>query len=1043
MHLPRELLSAVVDTAACLICVDDADGRLIVFNRACEELTGFTFEEIRELGTASLVPPEELPAVKAVCQAHRSGEQPVRHENHWICKNGARRLISWTNTVVTEGEAVAFIVATGIDVTEARRAEEALRGNEERTRRILEAALDAVIGMDASGRVVFWSSQAAAIFGWTETEAIGAQLAELIIPPDERKAYRHGLRHYLETGEGPILGQRVEVTAVDRAGRLFPVELDIAAVRAAEGLMFTAFVRDITDRKQAEARLRESEERFRAMADSAPVQMWMSDAAGEPLFFNRGWHEFTGLTLDDEIRAGGWVGVHEDDVDDARVVYKQSLEKRSPYETEYRVRRADGQYRHIRDRAVPRFVPDGTFAGFTGVGVDVTDQRNAERVVQESEERLRHLFEITPAMIWMTDADGGLRFLSRAGLDFTGRTLEEELGRGWEDVTHPDDLPLVYEAYELARDGRENSEITYRLRRHDGEWRWVLERANPNFDSEGRFVGLTGTTFDVTEQRKAEQALKASEERLRHVFEITPAMIWMTDPAGMVSFFSRSGLEFHGRSMEEWQGRGWELDVHPDDLPRVLEMYDGAVAARTGYEAEYRIRRHDGQYRWVFERGSPHYDPGGRFAGLTGATLDITERREMQEALRESEERFRQLAENVEDVFWLADRRGTPVVYLSPAFDRVWGRPRGDFLANPDLFAECMHPDDRADQLGRVAHLAQDEFDVQYRIVRPDGSIRWIRDRSFHVHDENGEVVRVAGIAIDITENKQANEERQALEEQVRHAQKLESLGVLAGGIAHDFNNLLMGVLGNAGLALAELSPQSAAHETVARIETAALRAAELTNQMLAYAGRGRFVVAPIDVSRLVDEMAHLLSSAISKKATLRYELASNLPSVEGDATQLRQVVMNLITNASDALGDESGVIAVRTGVMDADRRQLADALGGEALARGALCLRRGRRHRCRHGRGDGGTDLRPLLHDQVHRSRSRSRRNARDRSRSRWSDRGRERAGRRNDGPSRSSAGRALSRTRAGGAPGWGSVSSSERHHPHRRRRGGGTRRG
>ena len=337
--------------------------------------------------------------MKAAIDTLGSGKQPVRHENHWICKDGSRRLISWTNTVVPNGAGVAYIVATGIDITEARRAEEAERASAERIRKVLEAALDAVISMDESGRIVFWNSQAAAIFGWSAAEAIGSHLAELIVPPDRREGHRRGLRRYLETGHGPLLNQRIEVTAVDRRGRQFPVELDIAAAGSAGAQTFTAFVRDITERKQAEAKLRESEERFRAMADSVPIQMWMSDADGKPLFFNRGWYEFTGLTMDKELAAGGWIGVHDDDVDAARAVFERSLAERAPYELEYRMRRWTASIEWCATVRSLRFLLDGTFAGLSGVAVDVTDQREAEQVLRESEEHLRAVLDNEPALV--------------------------------------------------------------------------------------------------------------------------------------------------------------------------------------------------------------------------------------------------------------------------------------------------------------------------------------------------------------------------------------------------------------------------------------------------------------------------------------------------------------------------------------------------------------------------------------------------------------------------------------------------------------------
>ncbi len=201
------------------------------------------------------------------------------------------------------------------------------------------------------------------------------------------------------------------------------------------------------------------------------------------------------------------------------------------------------------------------------------------------------------------------------------------------------------------------------------------------------------------------------------------------------------------------------------------------------------------------------------------------------------------------------------------------------------------------------------------------------------VEERTGELAAAnKKLQAEIIERELAEDERRRVQVKLLHAQKLESLGVLAGGIAHDFNNLLVGILGNAGLALAELPEDSPARQTLRDVETAALRASELTRQMLAYAGRGQFVVQPVNLTLLVEEMANLLASAVAKSARLDYVFSRDLPPVEADATQLRQVVMNLITNASEALSSSPGTIRVVTGVMRADRAYLADTHLGAGL---------------------------------------------------------------------------------------------------------------
>jgi len=203
---------------------------------------------------------------------------------------------------------------------------------------------------------------------------------------------------------------------------------------------------------------------------------------------------------------------------------------------------------------------------------------------------------------------------------------------------------------------------------------------------------------------------------------------------------------------------------------------------------------------------------------------------------------------------------------------------------------------------------------------------RWF-ELSISVRGQRNDDSRFVMLARDVTDRRAAEQGKIALERQLQHAQKLESLGVLAGGIAHDFNNLLVGILGNADLALDETSPVSPIRRNLKEIENAAKRAADLANQMLAYSGKGRFVVEPIAIGELVQEMAYLLEVSIPKKIVLKYNLADGIPTFDGDATQVRQIIMNLITNASESIGSSSGVIAVSTGIMDCDRDYLDSAV--------------------------------------------------------------------------------------------------------------------
>ncbi len=383
-------------------------------------------------------------------------------------------------------------------------------------------------------------------------------------------------------------------------------------------------------------------------------------------------------------------------------------------------------------------------------------------------------------------------------------------------------------------------------------------------------------------------------------------------------------------------GMGILKFVHPEDA----EALSSRIEAHRKGEApncdvEFRIRAKSGNWIWILNRGRiVEWDKDGSPLRMAGTHLDITEQKRSLEAAQENEERLRRLVENMPVMMDAFDANWTPVAWNSEC-ERVTGYTADEIVGNPKTL-ELLYPDARYRErmLGELERRGYDFRDWEWEITCKNGEKRTIL-----WHNISGRIP-IPGwhswaIGVDITRHKRAEEERRKLEAQIQQAQKLESLGVLAGGIAHDFNNLLVGILGNADLALSELSPLAPARENLKDIERAARRAAELCRQMLAYSGKGRFVIEAIDLSKLVAEMSHMLEVSISKKAVLKYNFAPNLPAIEGDPTQIRQIVMNLITNASDAIGDKSGAICISTGAMECDRAYLRETYLDEDLPEG------------------------------------------------------------------------------------------------------------
>lgn len=366
----------------------------------------------------------------------------------------------------------------------------------------------------------------------------------------------------------------------------------------------------------------------------------------------------------------------------------------------------------------------------------------------------------------------------------------------------------------------------------------------------------------------------------------------------------------------------WTALIHPEDLPAVFAARKAAcavpVAARQGQpvpcQREYRIRVADGSWRWCGDNGAVLFDEQGRPATLVGSVRDITDRKAAEAHLQDQRNRLQAIMDAIEEHINIMDLDGNVIWHnrgmQGPDHSALGRKCWEAFEKRATRCPHCTHPDILRDGRPREYEGVTDS-----KLENP--TYWWVR--AIPMRNAQGEIYAILETAINITARKKIEREKMQMEARLMQAQKLESLGILAGGIAHDFNNLLGAILGNADLALGKTPADAPVRRHLQAIEAASRRAADLCHQMLAYSGRGKARFAAVNINDVVREMSGILEISVGKSVTLHSRLADPLPAVLADATQVRQVVMNLITNAGEAIGRRPGIICVTTGAMECD----------------------------------------------------------------------------------------------------------------------------
>jgi two-component system cell cycle sensor histidine kinase/response regulator CckA len=820
-----------------------------------------------------------------------------------------------TATVSQDGQECRVMMA---DITERKRAEEALRESERFLRSTLDGLSANIALLDEQGKILLVNKawrEFAENNGIISVSAVSEGSNYLQIcdsaygeSAEEAGPFAEGIRAVL-SGVNESYALEYPCHSPDKkrwfVGRItpFPGDGPRRVVVAHE---------DITECKVAGLRLTESEHRYRTLADSGQALIWTAGPDKKCNYFNLPWLVFTGRTMAQEMGDGWAEGVHPEDLTRCFEEYSNAFDCRKLFSIIYRLRRYDGEYRWIRDDGMPRYDAQGNFLGYIGHCLDITEHKLAEEALRALSSRQEVILAAVPEIIVEVDCNKVYTWANRAGIEFFG---EHVIGK--EAAFYFEGEQGTYGTVQPLFNGDEQVfYVESWQRRRDGQKRLLAWWCRVLKDAQGTMTGALSTARDITERRREEKALRESEARYRTLIENIPQAVLLKDrKLRYISINKAYALAF-GLRQEEVIGKS-DYDFHPKHFADKFRQEDRLVM-ETGESREFEEESvHSGQKRFYYKVKVPVRDSMGKIIGVLSTLSDITERQQAEEELRDSEERHRRIIEASSDAILLRSSGGI-VIFANPAAFKLFRANHPTDLIGKQ-YLDLVHPDDRALSAKRVKKTIEENWITsprEHRILALDGQVVSVESIGGLVK-HRGET-QMFGVFRDITERERAEQEREKLEAQFRQAQKMEAVGRLSGGVAHDFNNMLGVIIGFTDLASMKLPANDPVQMYLDEVKSAAQRSADITRQLLAFARKQIIAPKVLDLNNTIESMLKMLRRLIGEDIDLLWKPANDLWPVKMDPAQIDQILANLMVNARDAIAGV-GKITIETGNVEFD----------------------------------------------------------------------------------------------------------------------------
>jgi len=891
--IERAGLIAAVEQSADAVVICDTSGRIQYVNPAFTAMTGYAREEALGQNPRLLKSARQAPELyKELWDTIRSGR--VWHgEMVNRRKDGAFYTEEMSITPVRDssGQIVSYI-AIKRDVTESRAAAEA----QAFLAAIVESSGDAIVTYTPAGLIGTWNRGAEAVFGYTAEDTLGKPVSMLV--PPERVAGLSRITAQAMLGNAVV---QYEGLCRRKDGRRFQVSVTAYPIKkpAGEVAAISAIVRDISERRKAE----DAQALLASIVESSDDAIHSFTLEGTIVSWNHGAEVLFGYAsqeiLGKSIAALAPPGCGNELRQCLETIRKGCVV--SPFDTV--LQRKDGSGIDVLLSISPIRNPAGEVVGASGIAHDIGKRVRAGRELRDSEERFREFFEHAPFGMSVSGPDGRFVKVNAAFCRMLGYSEEGLLAITWPELTHPADLERSYGAMEqLLKDPAGCLETEKRYIHRNGNIVWGRMRMSVVRDAGGNPQYFVVHIQDITERKRAEDALKESEERFRTLADGCPSLIWVTGAEGGLRFINRTYREFFGTTYEKVEGGNWNALIHPDDAPSRVEALQRAVGEQAPFRGECRVRPAGGAgWRWLESYAEPRFSPTGEFLGHVGLSSDITERKRVEDDLRRSEEKFRQLAENIRETFWMMDTERNQLLYVSPAYEQVWGRTCDSLYRNPSSWMESIHPHDLEE--ARLLFSAETEQPVEseYRIRTPDGQQKWIRDRAFPIRDQAGKLVRIAGVAEDITERKRYEADLVSAREAADAANVAKSR--FLANMSHEIRTPMNGVIGMLQLLL-DTSLTAEQREYARIMEDSGRTLLALIDDILDLckieARKVELERVDFDLRRTAEDAFRALRNrAAAKGLAFSWRAAPEIPSLlRGDPHRVRQVLLNLTANA-------------------------------------------------------------------------------------------------------------------------------------------------